>query len=239
MSQNLASAFGKIFRIDPMGRSSANGKYGIPASNPFVNHATALKEIYAYGVRNPQRFAWDPANGTMILAEIGQNVVEEIGPVTAGGNLGWNIWEGSFGYTRQGVDTSRRRGDSTMVWPHVEWMHGDPLVGQRTAATGVHIFRGDAIPALKNTVLFGDNPSGEVMFYDADRLPAGGSSGIRVVRFRGADGLRTKLLDLIKAKNAAQGKNPATRADLRFGAAADGRVFLMNKADGTIREITP
>src|SRR5687767_3833878 len=80
MSQNLASAFGKVFRIDPLGNNSANKKYGIPAANPFVddNNANTLGEIYAYGVRNPQRFSWDSRNGAMYLADIGQNIVEEI-----------------------------------------------------------------------------------------------------------------------------------------------------------------
>ena len=98
LAQNLGQPFGKILRIDPLGTNSANGKYGIPASNPFVsdNNADTLGEIYAYGVRNPQRFAWDPKNGNMFIADIGQNIVEEISPVTAGANLGWNDWEGSF-----------------------------------------------------------------------------------------------------------------------------------------------
>src|SRR5688572_31872392 len=65
LSQNLGSAFGKIFRIDPLGTSSANKKYGIPASNPMLKTAGALPEIYAYGVRNPQRYGWHPRNGNM------------------------------------------------------------------------------------------------------------------------------------------------------------------------------
>jgi len=99
-AQNLSSAYGKIFRIDPVGRNGANGKYGVPASNPFAANQRpgALPEVYAYGVRNPQRFGWDPANGTMYVADIGQNIVEEISPVTAGANLGWNVWEASFRY---------------------------------------------------------------------------------------------------------------------------------------------
>ena len=52
-----------------------------------------LGEIYAYGVRNPQRFAWDPKNGSMFIADIGQNIVEEISRRHAGANLGWNDWE--------------------------------------------------------------------------------------------------------------------------------------------------
>ena len=59
LSQNLSSGFGKIFRLDPLGSNSANGKYGIPADNPFAGDGDdrTLAEIYAYGLRNPQRFA--------------------------------------------------------------------------------------------------------------------------------------------------------------------------------------
>ena len=100
MAQNLSSAFGKILRIDPLGKNSANGKYGIPADNPFVNDndPNTLGEIYAFGVRNPQRFAWDSQNGNLFVADIGQNIVEEISLVTTGANLGWNKWEGSYGF---------------------------------------------------------------------------------------------------------------------------------------------
>src|SRR5690606_5211392 len=98
VAQNLGSGFGKLFRIDPLGRNARNGKYGIPASNPFVATAGALPEIYAYGVRNTQGIGWDPANGAMFMSDIGQNIVEEISVVTAGANMGWNIWEGSYRY---------------------------------------------------------------------------------------------------------------------------------------------
>lgn len=90
LAQNRANGFGKVFRIDPLGRNSRNGKYGIPTDNPFVDTPGTLPEIYALGVRNPQRFGWDPANGRMYLADIGQNTVEEVSPVTPGANLGWN-----------------------------------------------------------------------------------------------------------------------------------------------------
>ena len=86
--------------------TARNGKYGIPPSNPFVSDGKpdTLGEIYAYGVRNPQRFSWDSKNGDMYVADIGQNIVEEISPVTAGANLGWNKWEGSFKYVNRQVD---------------------------------------------------------------------------------------------------------------------------------------
>ena len=89
VGQNLKSAFGKILRIDPLGKNSANGQYGIPASNPFAkNGANALGEIYAYGIRNAQRLFWDSKDGHMFMSEIGQNAIEEISPVTATANDG-------------------------------------------------------------------------------------------------------------------------------------------------------
>ena len=106
VGQNLSLPYGKILRLDPLGSNSANGQYGIPASNPFASDGNAgtLGEIYAYGVRNPQRFGWDPRNGNLFLADIGQNIVEELTLVPAGANLGWNAWEGSFGFiSRQAV----------------------------------------------------------------------------------------------------------------------------------------
>jgi hypothetical protein len=243
-AQNLASGFGKLFRIDPLGRNSANGKYGIPASNPFAGNApnrpaNALPEIYAYGMRNPQRFAWDPANGTMYLADIGQNQVEKVSRVAAGANLGWNLWEGSFAYGRGPLDTANARGDPKITFPVVEYLHSDSLLQRQTAVTGVHVFRTSAIPSLRNKVLFGDNPSGEIFYFDADNVPRGGSADIRRVLLKAGGGEPKTLLQLIRERNAQQGKQPASRADLRFGAGPEGRVFLLNKADGMIRVLMP
>lgn len=240
-AQNLSSGFGKMFRIDPLGRNSTNGKYGVPTSNPFAGGRTAnaLPEIYAYGMRNPQRFAWDPANGTMYMADIGQNLVEKVSVVTAGANLGWNVWEGSYGYGGRGVDTTHPRGDAKVTFPVVEYGHGDPLLLGNVAVTGVHVFRSAAIPQLRNKVLFGDNPSGEVFYFDADNVPRGGNSDFHRVLLRTAGAEPRTLLQIIKEKNGVQGKSPASRADLRMGAGADGRVFLLNKADGTIRVLMP
>ena len=95
-SRGLSEIFGKILRIDPLGSNSTNGQYGIPADNPFVSTRNALAEIYAYGMRHPQRFGWDVRNGNLFVADIGEWQVEEISLVTAGANLGWPNWEGSF-----------------------------------------------------------------------------------------------------------------------------------------------
>ena len=190
-------------------------------------------------MRNPQRFGWDPRNGNLFLADIGQNIVEELSLVTAGANLGWNAWEGSFGFiSRQAVRLTNRRSDTRMTYPVVEYGQPDPLLQPQSAITGVHVYRSDAIPQLVNLVLFGDFPSGEMFYIQADTLPDGGQDAIRRILLN--DGGESKtLLEVIREKNVEQGKTPATRADLRYGAGPDGQVFLLNKHDGTIRLLVP
>ncbi len=241
LAQNLNSAFGKILRIDPLGKNSANGKYGIPASNPFANDAKAdtLGEIYAYGVRNPQRLFWDSKTSRMFMSDIGQNIVEEISPVTAGANLGWNDWEGSYAYVNRLVSTEHPRGDSKVTYPVVEYGQIDPLLQNNCAAIGGFVYRHPAIRQLNGLLIFGDNPSGEIFYVSADKLPAGGGQdAIRRILFDDNGEAKT-LLQLIQAKNVQQGKKPATRADLRFGLGPDGQVLILNKRDGTIRVVVP
>jgi hypothetical protein len=237
LSQNLQSIFGKILRIDPLGRNSANGKYGIPPSNPFVKNTGALPEIYSYGHRNPQRFSWDPKNGNMFEAEIGQNINEEINQIVAGGNYGWNVWEGSFRFFNREVGTEDQRSDPNMVYPVVEYDHTDPILQRLAAATGIYAYRSSAVPQLTDKLVFGDNPSGEIFYVDADALPRGGQNFRRIL-FRDGDGTKT-LLQLIQAKNEAQGRKPATRADMRMGMGPNGQLFILNKRDGVIRLVTP
>ena len=239
LSQNLSSVFGKILRIDPLGSNSANSRYGVPADNPCVRSRVdrALGEIYASGLRNPQRFAWDPTNGNLFVADIGQNIVETLSVVTAGADLGWNTWEGSFRFiSRADVDLGDARGEPTITYPVVEYGQLDPLFQRSSAITGVVVYRNGTIPQLENLVLFGDLPSGEVFYIPADNLPEGGQDAIRRVLLLDR-GDTTTLLQLIRTKNAEQGRPPATRADLRFGTGPGGRVFLLNKRDGIIREI--
>jgi hypothetical protein len=239
LSQNLGSIFGKVLRIDPLGKNSRSGKYGIPAGNPFVGQPGALGEIYAYGVRNPQRFGWDPRNGNLFLADIGQDIVEELSMVPMGANLGWNKWEGSFGFiSRQAIDLNKRRNDPTVTYPVAEYGQLDPLLQTQSAVTGVHVYRNTAIPQLTNLLLFGDFPSGEIFYLQADKLPGGGQDGIRRILLNDGGEPKT-FLKVIQEKNGKQGRMPATRADLRFGTGPDGQVLLLNKHDGMIRLLVP
>jgi hypothetical protein len=235
MAQNLGSAFGKVFRINPTGTNSKNGKYGVPAGNPFVATAGALPEIYSYGLRNGQRFAWDPRNGNLFLADIGQTIIEKVTLVPAGANLGWNAWEGSFRFIRNtAVASEGRRADPKVTYPLVEYGQVDPLLQNQAAANGVVVYRGNQIPQLANLVLFTDMPSGEIFYFSADTLPQGGQDPIRRV-IPTQNGADKTVLQLVQEKNAAQGKKPATRADLRLSMGPGNQVFLLNKGDGVIR----
>ncbi len=97
--QDNTVPFGKILRIDPNGTNSTNGNYGIPATNPFASgNSGNLKEIYAYGFRNPYRFSFDSATGDFWVGDVGQNNREEIDKVTltsSGSNYGWPFVEGT------------------------------------------------------------------------------------------------------------------------------------------------
>src|SRR6185436_15307880 len=240
-AQNLSTPFGKFLRIDPLGKNSANGKYGIPPSNPFVNdnNPATLGEIYAYGFRNAQRFTWDAKNGTLFIADIGQNIVEEVDVVTPGANFGWNKWEGSFAYLgRDGVELGNPRGDAKVTYPIAEYGQTDPLLQPQSAVVMGTVYRGTAIKALTNRLIFGDIPSGEIFHVSADDLPKGGQDPIHRILLSDGGAGKT-LLEHIKAANARQGKMAATRADLRFGVGAGGQVFLLNKGDGIVRVLTP
>jgi glucose/arabinose dehydrogenase len=128
------------------------------------------------------------------------------------------------------------RGEAGRTHPVAEYGQLDPLLQRSSAATGVVVYRDDAVPQLTNRLLFGDLPSGEVFHVSADQLPTGGQDAIRRVLFSDG-GDATTLLQLVQEKSRAQGRSPATRVDLHFGTGPDGRVFLLNKRDGVIREI--
>src|SRR5690606_3443857 len=87
--------YSSILRIDPEGTDSPNGKYGIPASNPFVGVEGKAGEVYAYGFRNPNRILWD-SEGNMFATDIGQHSVEELNRIEKGKFYGWPIREGRF-----------------------------------------------------------------------------------------------------------------------------------------------
>jgi glucose/arabinose dehydrogenase len=90
-AQNVENLLGKLLRID-----IDQQPYAIPPENPFGN------EIWAFGLRNPWRFTFDPADGDLFVADVGQNLWEEISYLAAdapaGANFGWDFLEGSHSF---------------------------------------------------------------------------------------------------------------------------------------------
>ncbi|MCZ7625464.1 MAG: PQQ-dependent sugar dehydrogenase [Candidatus Methylomirabilis sp.] len=88
-AQNLDELLGKLLRIDvdPL-------PYASPPDNPFVGAIPGRDEIYALGLRNPWRFAFDRATGELYVGDVGQGAFEEVDLVTLGGNYGWRVFEG-------------------------------------------------------------------------------------------------------------------------------------------------
>lgn len=166
-SQNLSTPLGKVLRIDPLNpaltagsanATSANGQYRIPVDNPFQAPGQ-VAETFAYGLRNPYRFAFDTANGQLILADVGQNSIEEINRIVKGGNYGWAVKEGDFVFDRAtGTIGPRQPGDpSGLIDPikgtlgTLEYDHGDGI-----SITGGFVYRGDDVPELYGKYVFGD-----------------------------------------------------------------------------------
>lgn len=145
--QNKDVLLGKILRIDPNG----GDPYGIPPSNPFAGGG-GRPEIYAYGIRNPWKFAFDAATGELWLADVGQSRYEEIDKVVLGGNYGWNTREGAHCFPA-GSECSAEG----FIDPVVEYGRAD---GQ--SVSGGYVYRGSKIPGLFGKYVYGDFGSGTI-----------------------------------------------------------------------------
>ncbi|HYE76703.1 MAG TPA: PQQ-dependent sugar dehydrogenase, partial [bacterium] len=154
-AQDLASPLGKLLRLDVRG-ATAQKPYAVPADNPFVKQKGALPEIWAYGLRNPWRFAFDRQNGDLWIADVGQNKWEEVDWVTArnapGANYGWRCREGAHAFKPK--DCGGR-----LVEPVFEYGH-DERGGY--SITGGFVYRGRAYPALAGYYVCADYVSGNV-----------------------------------------------------------------------------
>jgi glucose/arabinose dehydrogenase len=141
--QDRGTLLGTILRLDV----DAAEPYAIPADNPFVGHATFRPEIWAWGLRNPWRIAFDPDEGLLYVADVGQNRIEEIDVVPAGEpglNFGWNLMEGSECFT-PGCDPSG------LVLPVVEYDHS-----QGCSVTGGLVYRGTRVQAIRGHYFYSD-----------------------------------------------------------------------------------
>ncbi len=184
-AQESRTLLGKILRIDV---NAAATPYGIPAgntnaANPLCNTGTgsvACPGVYTLGVRNPWKFSFDPSGGLLWIADVGQNLWEEVDRIgNAGVNLGWRCREGAHVYNGNcGPATN-------LTEPVAEYDH---TVGQ--SITGGFVYRGNLYPALRGNYVFGDFVSGRLFQIPASTTAAstlsittGASTGLGISAF--------------------------------------------------------
>ena len=148
-AQNLGVLLGKILRID-IDRRGAETAYAIPLDNPFMNMDGVRPEIWAFGFRNPWQLTFDSQTGTLWMADVGQDLQEEINLVEKGGNYGWRRREGSYPFGNIPADLAT-------IDPLWEYDH---QVGK--SITGGLVVRGSTIPELEGRYLYGDFVSGRL-----------------------------------------------------------------------------
>jgi glucose/arabinose dehydrogenase len=147
--QSLNTLLGKILRLDVDGGEP----YAVPADNPFTGRGKGAAEVWAFGLRNPWRFAFDRLAGDLYIGDVGQNQWEEVDWVPAGSpgglNFGWSVREGLHAYAGDGT--------AGFVDPVAEYGHD-----QGCSVTGGVVMRDPALPTWDGTYLYGDYCSGRV-----------------------------------------------------------------------------
>jgi glucose/arabinose dehydrogenase len=149
--QNLKTLMGKVLRID-VDRKDADKNYAIPKDNPFVDTPEARPEVWAYGLRNVWRMAFDRKTGRLWASDVGQNLYEEIDFLVRGGNYGWNLREGLHPFGTRGVGPGKN-----LIEPIWEYNHD---VGK--SLTGGLVYRGPSLPELDGYYLYADYVSAKI-----------------------------------------------------------------------------
>ncbi|MFD2512462.1 PQQ-dependent sugar dehydrogenase [Pontibacter locisalis] len=169
IKQNL---LGSILRIDV----NSGSPYGIPSDNPFAANQGGMKEIFAYGLRNPYRFSIDKETGMIIAGDAGQVLREEINVIQKGSNYGWNVKEGTLCFNAANNENplpdcpDQDSLGNKFINPVIEFKNSMsyPEEGLGIVGIGGYVYRGDKRAALNGHYLFGvwtqhhDKPAGAV-----------------------------------------------------------------------------
>jgi len=219
--------WGSIIRIDPLGNNSKNGQYGIPPHNPFnkKDSLKSVREIYAYGFRNPHRISWSKS-GQLFAVNIGERNIESLNMIIPGHFYGWPIREGTF--------LERFFNDAGKIYPlpsndsiyHITYPVAQFDHDEGTAISGGFEYRGSVIPLLKGKYLFGDIGSGRLFFVNMKNLRLGKQATIRKWNIS-FNGMTTTLAQLCKN----------SRVEIRFGMDSKGELYILTKADGKVYKL--
>ena len=226
LGHHRRSFLGTILRIDPLGHNSTNGQYGIPPDNPFSKDEDplTLREIYAYGFRNPHRIAWDAAHqNRMIVTDIGESNIEEINIVQKGGDYGWPAREGEFGIaTLKDLKTVYKlaAADKDLyLGPFSQYDHTEGY-----AISGGYVYDG-LLPLLQKKYIFGDIVNGRLFYVNMD--PSLSDSTVYELKIL-ESGTETDLRNMTGIQ----------RLHLRLGYDRFSKqLYVITKADGKIRRV--
>lgn len=155
-AQNTNELLGKMLRIDV----NSGSLYGIPPNNPYVGVAGA-DEIWAIGLRNPWKFSFDRQTGDLWIADVGQNLYEEVNraDVTASGlNYGWRCYEGNAAFNITGCAAQ-----NTMKAPLFITNHSNGFC----SITGGYVYRGTNYPNFQGKYFFSDYCKAQIGMADS------------------------------------------------------------------------
>lgn len=225
VSPKPSSIWGSIIRIDPRGKNSANGKYGIPVDNPFASSDSAVREIYAWGFRNPHKINWSKA-GQLFAVNVGELNIESLNLVEAGHFYGWPIREGTFliEFAKDKRKVHPLPADDSLMkvtYPVAQFDHDEG-----TAITGGYEYRGTDVPELQGKYVFGDMASGRLFFVDMSDVRQGKQTPIKTWNIS-LNGKKTSLLELCGT----------SRVDMRFGKDAQGELYIFMKRNGKVYKL--
>lgn len=160
-SQNTMLRLGKMLRIDVNGIEP----FAIPNDNPFIDAVDTLHEIWSIGLRNPWRFSFDALTGNMWIADVGQNLHEELNvePAGMGGlNYGWRCYEAFDEFNMTGCDAD----PAAYTFPIMDYPHNYSTGG--FSITGGFVYRGTEFPGMYGYYLCADYVSGNWWWVNAD-----------------------------------------------------------------------
>ncbi len=159
--QDWSTLLGSILRIDV----DRGDPFAIPDDNPYVG-AEGRDEIFARGFRNPFRMSFDQGGDrSLFVGDAGQDLWEEVSIVTAGGNYGWNIKEGTHCFDpdnpTESPDTCPDVGPEgqTLIDPIIEYKNANAEGGIGLVVIGGFVYRGSVLPELAGAYIFGDYSS--------------------------------------------------------------------------------
>nr|UXE45359.1 hypothetical protein Hi04_10k_c4711_00005 [uncultured bacterium] len=268
--QRLDTLVGKILRIVPDLREhsttstvSENGRYRILNDNPFIGIDGARKEIWAYGLRNPHRLIWDvdparPAAPTLLAFDIGLVTWETVQIIRKGANYGYPLREGTQSMSPDNgmgpipeddtipvqVSDTVTHGRVKPAYPVIAYPHNRDSGGD--AIANGFIYRGTLVPALKDTLVFGDITTGRVWYANrAEVLAAEGGHPATLAPIHEMDtGLRQRAEAKFRERGGRGDSLPGMgmvagrgRVDLRFAVDNDGELYVLTKSDGMIRKV--